>query len=220
MSDLPFGFGMSNPEPGKPFDMSQLGAALQQLGAMLQSGAQPGATSEGPVNWVMVHDVARQALSAAGDPSVSESDQSAVADAMRLADLWLDSVVTFPASGATAVAWSRSEWLEATLPAWKVIVAPIAEQMQQAMGKQGGGSFDLESLQQNLPEQLRAMLPDGIPPEMAQMLQPMMAIVQSMVQSLFTLVSGEESPISTLQKFSISQGRLVIENQLKDKYKN
>ncbi len=46
---------------------------------------------------------------------------------------------------------------------------------------------------------------------------PMMAIVQSMVQSLFTLVSGQESPISTLQKFSISQGRLVIENQLKDK---
>ena len=178
MSDLPFGFGMSNPEPGKPFDMSQLGAALQQLGAMLQSGSQPGAASDGPVNWTMVHDVARQALAAAGDPSVSESDQRAVADAMRLADVWLDSVVTFPATGAPAVAWSRSEWLEATLPAWKVIVAPIAEQMQQAMGKQGGGSFDLESLQQNLPEQLRAMLPDGIPPEMAQMLQPMMAMAQ------------------------------------------
>ncbi|NDA47522.1 MAG: hypothetical protein EBY21_09670, partial [Alphaproteobacteria bacterium] len=45
----------------------------------------------------------------------------------------------------------------------------------------------------------------------------MMAMAQSMVQSLFTLVSGQESPIAALQKFSISQGRLVIENQLKNK---
>jgi len=35
MSDLPFGFGMPGPESGKPFDMNQLGAALQQIGAML-----------------------------------------------------------------------------------------------------------------------------------------------------------------------------------------
>lgn len=180
MSDLPFGFGMSGPESGKPFDMNQLGAALQQLGAMLQSGGQGAESSEGPVNWAMAEDVARKALVAAGDPHVSEADQRAVADSLRLADVWLDSVVTFPATAAPVEAWSRSEWLVATMPAWRVIVAPIAEQMQKAMGQHGGGAVTMESLQENLPEQLRAMLPDGIPPEMAQMLQPMMAMAQQL----------------------------------------
>ncbi|MEI8260693.1 MAG: zinc-dependent metalloprotease [Actinomycetes bacterium] len=195
MSDLPFGFGMPGPESGKPFDMNQLGAALQQIGAMLQSGsqfgAQGGSADQGPVNWSMVNDVARKALVASGDPVVAEAEQRAVVDAMRLADVWLDSVVTFPATTAPAVAWSRSEWLEATLPAWKVIVAPIAEQMQQAVSKQGGGAFDLESLQANLPEQLRSMLPDGIPPEMAQMLQPMMAMAQQLSVVAFSGQLGQ-----------------------------
>jgi hypothetical protein len=46
---------------------------------------------------------------------------------------------------------------------------------------------------------------------------PIMAHAQSLIQSLFTLVSGQESPISALKKFSISKGRLVVDNKLKEK---
>jgi len=39
------------------------------------------------------------------------------------------------ASGAsTAVAWSRAEWVEATLPVWKELVDPVAERVGAAMG--------------------------------------------------------------------------------------
>ena len=189
MSDLPFGFGMPSPEPGKPFDMSQLGAALQQFGAMLQAGGTPG--EQGPVNWTMVTDVARKALVAAGDPVVAEAEARAVQESVRLADVWLDAVVTFPATGAPAEAWSRSQWLEATLPAWKVIVAPIAEHVNQAVTQSGGAAPDLDTLREQLPEQMRAMLPDALPPEFAQMLQPMLAMVQQFSVVAFSNQLGQ-----------------------------
>ena len=113
--------------------MNNLGAALQQLGAMMQAG-QSGPDAGGPVNWAMVTDVARKALVQAGDPSVGDADRRMVTEAVRLADVWLDPAVTFPATTATPAAWSRSEWLEATTPVWRQVVQPIAEHMQQVVG--------------------------------------------------------------------------------------
>lgn len=185
----PFGFGGAGGSGG--FDMSQLGAALQQLGAMLQSG-QSGPDAGGPVNWAMVSDVARKALVQAGDPSVSESDRRAVDEQMRLADVWLDPVVTFPAVTTPAQAWSRSEWLEATLPVWRTVVQPIAEHMQQAVGQSTGGEIDVATLQDQLPEQLKAMLPEGgLPPEMAQMLAPMLGMMQQLGAVAFSMQLGQ-----------------------------
>ena len=59
---------------------------------------------------------------------------------MRLADVWLDPAVTFPATTAAPVAWSRSEWLEATLPVWRQVIGPIAEHMQQVVGQSMPGA--------------------------------------------------------------------------------
>ncbi len=63
---IPFGFGFpqGSGDDG-PFNMNNLGQALQQLGQMMQS-AQCG---DGPVNWNIVEDVARKAVVAAGDPA-------------------------------------------------------------------------------------------------------------------------------------------------------
>jgi len=210
-SDLPFGFGMGgqNPdEPGGPggpgnpggfgfgapgggFDMASLGAALQQLGAMMQSGQAAGET--GPVNWAMVTDVARKKLSSEGDPSVNDAQRRALLEAVRLADVWLDPAVTFPATTAVPLAWSRSEWLEATLPVWRQVISPIAEQMQSVVGQTmgAGTELDVETLSQNLPEQLRGMFPEGIPPEMAQMIAPMMGMVQQLGVVAFSAQLGE-----------------------------
>lgn len=204
--DIPFGFGTGGQDPEEPgsggpggfgfggpggFDMSSLGAALQQLGAMLQSG-QTGPDAGGPVNWGMVVDLARKNLVAAGDPSVSDAERRAVVEAVRLADVWLDPAVTFPASTTVPVAWSRSEWLEATLPAWRIVITPIAEHMQQVVGQSlPGGEIDLATLSENLPEELRGMLPDGIPPEMAQMLGPMLGMVQQIGAAAFSMQLGQ-----------------------------
>ena len=205
---FPFGFGMGDDEsgdsgsggPGNPmgfgagpggFDMNALGAALQQLGAMMQAG-NTGPDAGGPVNWSMVTDVARKALVQAGDPSVSDADRRAVADAMQLADVWLDAAVSLPAASVTPAAWSRSEWLEETLPVWRQVVQPIAEHMQQVVGQTlAGNSLDPETLNDNLPESLRSMFPGGIPPEMAQMMGPMLGMMQQLGAAAFSMQLGQ-----------------------------
>jgi putative hydrolase len=51
--------------------------------------------------------------------------------------------------------------------------------------------MDVATLNDNLPEQLRAMLPDGIPPEMAQMLAPMMGMVRQLGAAAFSMQVGQ-----------------------------
>ncbi|MER0243535.1 zinc-dependent metalloprotease [Streptomyces sp. HSW2009] len=135
-ADNPFAamFGSLNP--------NDLGAAFQQLGQMLSYEG-------GPVNWDMAKDIARQTVAQGGegqskDVSVGPKERAAVEEAVRLADLWLDGVTSLPSGAGTAVAWSRAEWVEATLPVWKDLVDPVAEQVGSAMGSV-------------LPEEMQAM---------------------------------------------------------------
>lgn len=136
-ADNPFAamFGSLNP--------NDLGAAFQQLGQMLSYEG-------GPVNWDMAKDIARQTVAQGGaegqdkDPSVGPRERAAVEEAVRLADLWLDGVTSLPSGAGSAVAWSRAEWVEATLPVWKDLVDPVAEQVGSAMGNV-------------LPEEMQAM---------------------------------------------------------------
>lgn len=150
MSNPPFGFSPRDPDDpdrpakpdpaaaaGDPFaamfgalgaDPGDLGAALQQLGRMLQ-------WQGGPVNWDLARESARQLVAARGDRSVSASERRAVDEVVRLGDLWLNEATGFSATGASGRAWSRAEWVEGTLPAWKQIVEPVAERVADAMGR-------------------------------------------------------------------------------------
>lgn len=125
-ADNPFAamFGAMNP--------NDLGAAFQQIGQMLSYEG-------GPVNWDMAKDIARQTVAqgtadGVKDASVGVAEKSAVEEAVRLADHWLDGVTSLPSGATTAVAWSRAEWVEATLPVWKELVDPVAERVGAAMG--------------------------------------------------------------------------------------
>jgi putative hydrolase len=200
---VPFGFGLPDDTgdgrdgpggQGGAFDLGSLGAALQQLGAMMQAGANA-PDAGGPVNWSMVSDVARKTLAQAGDPSVSDAQRRAVDDAVRLADVWLDPVVSFPATGLPAAAWSRSEWFEATGGAWQTIVRPIAQHMQEVVGQSvagvSGTEIDPAALAEQLPEELRAMLPGGVPPELAQMMGPMLQMMQQLGVVAFSAQLGQ-----------------------------
>jgi putative hydrolase len=86
------------------------------------------------VNWDLAKNVARHTLAAEGDPSVLDTDRKKVSDAVRLADLWLDEVTSFSSGVRQVQAWSRSEWVEATLPVWSKLCDPIAEKAVDAMG--------------------------------------------------------------------------------------
>ncbi|QEU87653.1 zinc-dependent metalloprotease [Streptomyces viridosporus] len=173
----PFGFGVPGaggfgvPGADNPFaamfgslNPTDLGAAFQQLGQMLSYEG-------GPVNWDMAKQIARQTVSqgtpgGSKDASVGPADRKAVEDAVRLADLWLDDATSLPSGAHTAVAWSRAEWVEATLPAWQELVDPVAERVGNAMG-------------------------DVLPEEMQAMAGPLIGMMRSMGGAMFGTQIGQ-----------------------------
>ncbi|MDX6738846.1 zinc-dependent metalloprotease [Actinocorallia sp. A-T 12471] len=187
MGDTPFGFNRPGDDdgdgkPGDPFgmgfgmpgmppggDMRQFADMLRQFADML-SGM--GSGGSGPVNWEMVRNIARHLVVEAGDPSVVDAERRQVEDALRLADLWLDEGTTLPAGIRSPKAWSRSEWLEATLPVWEKVVDPIAERMTEAMGGALGGG-------------------ENIPPEMAAMAGPLIGMVRQMAGAMVAGQAGQ-----------------------------
>ena len=131
----------NNPFAGTPFEQlfsafSGSGGAgsgmpdLSQLMAQVQRMMTP---YSGSVNWPLAKDTARGQLAQQPDPSATRADQEAVADAVRLAEHWLDEACDFPAGANRSAALSRAEWVEKTFPAWEKIVEPVASHVNAAM---------------------------------------------------------------------------------------
>ncbi|GIJ00393.1 putative hydrolase [Sediminihabitans luteus] len=104
-----------------------MSAVLAQVQRMLS------ASGDGPVNTDVAHDVARQVAVRGGDPVVTGAQAKSALSALSVAELWLDAVTDLPPAGGPARAWSRSEWVEATLPAWNALVAPVAGSVSAAL---------------------------------------------------------------------------------------
>lgn len=162
-ADFPFGFsggrdddgdGSGN-EPPRPEDLAAKFPFFAELDKLMS-------WQGGPVNWDLARQVAIKAA-AENDPAISSSEATAVADALRLADLWLDEVTAL-SSGASAgaQAWTRVRWVEATLPVWRTLIDPVAEQVSGAMTN-------------TLRTGLQGIAEGGLPPEMRGMLPPELA---------------------------------------------
>ncbi|HEU4811244.1 MAG TPA: zinc-dependent metalloprotease [Nocardioides sp.] len=130
-----------NPFKGTPFEQffgagaggAGLGGGMPDLGQLfsqIQSMMQP---HDGTINWDFALDMARKAVAQSPDPSPTQRQKDAVADALRLADHWLDETTTFPSGVTSTTAWSRAEWIVGTTDVWKGLVEPIAEQSVQAL---------------------------------------------------------------------------------------
>jgi putative hydrolase len=146
------GDNAANPFKGTPFEalFSSLGTGgmpdlsgldLNALMGQMQSLMQP---YDGPVNWQLATDIARRTAAAEPDPSQDQAARTRVADALRLADHWLDETTSLPSGVSTTAAWSRAEWIEETTAVWRVLVEPVAEHIVGAMGNA-------------IPEEARAM---------------------------------------------------------------
>jgi putative hydrolase len=122
-----------NPFRGTPFEQFFTGGApdLSQLFSQLQSMMQP---YDGPLNWELAVDTARKTVAQQPDPSPSRTQSEEVADAVRLADHWLDETTHFPSGVTSTAAWSRAEWVVGTTDVWKVLVEPIAASSVGALG--------------------------------------------------------------------------------------
>ncbi len=127
MPDIPFGFslpGAQPPDPSDPQQMQQFMAQLQQL-FVTPSG--------GPVNWDLARQVAASHLQTQGDPVVNLHERTAVSEALRLADLWLEPASALPSGIRSDAAWNRNEWIFNTLSVWKKLCDPVAGRMVTAM---------------------------------------------------------------------------------------
>jgi putative hydrolase len=128
-----------NPFSGTPFEQIFGGvgggtdaAGLQAMFGQLQKMFAP---HDGAVNWDLARDLARQIVASKPDRSPDAGDLARVQDAARLAEHWLDGVTDFPAASTTVAAWSRAEWVEAGIPAWRQLVEPVADSVVAAMGE-------------------------------------------------------------------------------------
>jgi putative hydrolase len=152
MTDVPFGFGAADREPddrgksdepsgaglgggfggsmfGLPGDLPADLAGKVPLFAELQKLL---SWQGGPVNWDLARQIAVSQL-AGSHRAPTPGERTQMADALRLADMWLDPATSLP-SGITAVqSWSRVEWVERTLPVWAALCDPVASRVVGAM---------------------------------------------------------------------------------------
>src|ERR1700758_1978450 len=158
MADLPFGFssgddspkdesgrdkrGKNDPEPGSgasdplgafgmsgDFSMGDLGQIFTQLGQMFSSAGTmtQGGETAGPVNYELARRVATSSIGFVAP--IPATTNSAIADAVHLADTWLDGVTALPAGTTKAVGWTPSGWVDNTLEIWKRLCDPMAQQI-------------------------------------------------------------------------------------------
>jgi putative hydrolase len=147
MADLPFGFSAGDdPDRDKPkkdpdsggdpsglggsdFDMSQLGQIFSRLGEMFSGagGVMAGGKPSGPVNYDLARQLASSSIGFVAP--VPEKTTTAIADAVHLAETWLDGATALPAGTTKTVAWTPNDWIDNTLDTWKRLCDPVAEQI-------------------------------------------------------------------------------------------
>ncbi|MEO6790314.1 MAG: zinc-dependent metalloprotease [Ornithinibacter sp.] len=127
------------------------------------------------VNAEIATDTARKTVSAAGDPSTSDAEVRAAAEAVQVAGLWLDTVTDLSAPNLHGTAWSRSEWVEATMPLWTGLVEPVAAGVSDAVG-------------QAMTSQLDGIGESGLPEGMLEQAGPML---RRMHGSMFSMQLGQ-----------------------------
>jgi len=159
MADLPFGFspgddpnpdkdgkkdpesrpgasdplGSSNPlgafGMGGDFGMGDLGQIFTQLGQMFSNSStvMAGGKESGPINYELARQVASSSIGFVAP--IPATTNSAIADAVHLAETWLDGVTALPAGTTRAVGWSPNDWVDNTLEIWKRLCDPMAQQI-------------------------------------------------------------------------------------------
>ncbi|WP_264893868.1 zinc-dependent metalloprotease [Mycobacterium kiyosense] len=150
MADLPFGFSSgddpdrdkrreNDPESGAnpfgfggEFDMANLGQLFTRLGEMfggvgsaMASGAS--GAGAGPVNYDLARQVASSSIGFVAP--IPAGTNSAISDAVHLAETWLNGATALPAGTTRAIGWSPTDWVDNTIGTWKRLCDPMAQQI-------------------------------------------------------------------------------------------
>ena len=166
---------MSGVDPSRitPGQMMAMRAQMQQMMASAQ---------DGPVNWTMGRGLALQEAGKSGDPAITAGEAEATRQALRVADLWLDTATDFIPAPGSREAWSRSEWVEQTLPVWRDVCAPVADAATAALAS--ALESQTEALQSSLSDS------DSEPGDAARQVGALTQIMRSMAGTAFGLQVG------------------------------
>ncbi|MDD7934893.1 zinc-dependent metalloprotease [Actinomycetospora straminea] len=159
MSDLPFGFGPSDPDDesrrsgsggaggagGFGFGLPGMGGLpggaggpggfdMGQLGQMLTQLGQmlsqsSGPGADGPVNYKLATQMAHQQLGEDGKKAPTGEQQRAAEESVRLAELWLEDATTLPSGASQVAVWSPAQWIDTTMPTWQRLCDPVAQRV-------------------------------------------------------------------------------------------
>lgn len=149
MADVPFGFSAGDrDEPGKDkddknaasgpfgafgaggeFAMGDLGQIFTQLGQMFSTAgnSMSGGPQSGPVNYDLARSIASGSIGFVAP--VPATTNSAIADAVRLAETWLDGATALPEGSSRSVGWTPANWVDNTMDTWKRLCDPMARQI-------------------------------------------------------------------------------------------
>lgn len=153
--------GMADMSQLSPGQMAAMQAQMQQMFASMQRAAEEGES----VNWQMASELAQRTAREHGDPIVTAAMAEQATQALQVADLWLDTATDFLPAPGKREAWSRSDWVERTLPVWKDMVAPVAEAvtgaltdvLTQQLGALGGAQGESDAEGSSVDPQIRAL---------------------------------------------------------------
>lgn len=129
---------------GLPNDPAVIQALLAQVRQAISQGE---SQTVAGVNWTVA---SQQAIAAAreGSKNVSESSKSALLEATKIANLWLDQATSLSALATEPKVISREVWVQDALPLFQELAGPIAQRVADAL---------TENLQQNLPSELDSL---------------------------------------------------------------
>ncbi|MBS9533654.1 zinc-dependent metalloprotease [Mycobacterium sp. M1] len=122
----PFGMGFGG---GGTFNMADLGQIFTQLGQMFSGAGNPTASAgtAGPVNYDLARRVAAQSIGSVAP--ISAPTNTAIGDAVHLAETWLNGATSLPAGTTSTAAWTPVDWVDNTLATWRRLCDPMAEQV-------------------------------------------------------------------------------------------
>ncbi|MEN9735544.1 MAG: hypothetical protein RL129_254 [Actinomycetota bacterium] len=130
----PFGFGPEDPEnenSGGP-NFNEIFAGLSNFGFNPQALFAAANGNAPLISQDNLREISRRVIK--NDRPVGNIDLVQSQEAFDLANTWLDQATLFPNTAvATASAWSRSDWLAASIPAWQKMLEPLADGMANAL---------------------------------------------------------------------------------------
>lgn len=124
-------------------------AVMNQVRSML------GSSGDGPVDWSIAEKAARYQIQNEHYDSLSSAEGERAREALSVASLWLDPAVDVDPCTGPNQAWSRLDWLAHSLPTFKRLTEPVAENVGRAFIHAILGQLG------NIPEEFHSVLGDS-----------------------------------------------------------